>query len=115
MVNRGGQRNPAFASADGAGFSARPAVFYSFIARAGIERAAACAKRADGSGQAEPRPVPKSSANSAAIELGPQRSQGFTEKRHRGFPLWSSVSSVVKICAAACQEAAGISIVARKR
>src|SRR6266404_2144686 len=120
MVDRGSQGNPALASAVSAGFSARPAVFYPVIVTAGPERAAACANRADssrqtGPGQAETRQVPKSSANSAAIELGPQGPRGFTEKRHRGFPLWSSVFSVVKICAAACQEAAGISIVGRKR
>jgi len=55
-------------------------------------------------------------------------SKSWNPKGHRGskrsdaevffpvvFPLLSSVSSVVKICAAACQEAAGIAIVGRKR
>src|SRR6266403_1532292 len=104
MVDRGSQGNPALASAVSAGFSARPAVFYPVIVTAGPERAAACANRADssrqtGPGQAETRQVPKSSANSAAIELGPQRTTGGKPQGKTSvsllcespWPLWSKL------------------------
>src|ERR1700674_643731 len=88
MVDRRGKRNPAFAGTVGAGFVARPAVFHSVVATAGLERAAACSNHADSSGQAEPRQVSEPRCNSAAIKLEPQRTQGFTEEQHRGFALW---------------------------
>src|SRR5580693_9348705 len=75
MVNRGGQRNPAFASAGGARFVAGPAVFFSFVITAGLERAPACAARAGNSrssstGQAQARQVPESKCNSATVKAG---------------------------------------------